>query len=406
MCKDGYNRIKGNQTSKTKGSSHLSLTCDFDWNITEIRSSDSICLEYNFFNSINNELSRSHLTLAKEQLLEVRDSFLKTFKPEIDSGGCFSFHLNTNEFKGITLDHCGLSTSLIIPFTSTTPFSDWSSAVRLLTVKGVEYKLIPQKQHMVMYRISLTLPYDRDEFDVIGFSSSAERDMILDDYILKTWLLDQVKEAVIATDVNGIVMYWNQHATDLYGYTKEETYGNSIHGLLTYEVTEDISMDILSNLKKGNSWKGTFFARHKDGHTISVTDTPIKDSTGAIVGIVGISSDNSSFDNAMQNLEKMRSTLEDEVNKRTLELTKVNKKLQDEVNVRRKVQDQLELLSLVALKTNVSVIMLSPDLTISWMNEASDIIGSPFADLIFLEISEIDCGHCGYLEVEIEKLKE
>ena len=49
----------------------------------------------------------------------------------------------------------------------------------------------------------------------------------------------------------------------------------------------------MSRLQAGQSWSGEFTVRRQDGTTFRafITDTPIYDDKGAVVGIVGVSSD-------------------------------------------------------------------------------------------------------------------
>ena len=41
-------------------------------------------------------------------------------------------------------------------------------------------------------------------------------------------LLDEVQEAVIATDLSGRVLYWNRFAETLYGWSAEEAVGRDV----------------------------------------------------------------------------------------------------------------------------------------------------------------------------------
>ncbi len=106
-------------------------------------------------------------------------------------------------------------------------------------------------------------------------------------------LLDAVGQSVIATDLNGTIIYWNKFAETLYGWKSAEIIGRNI---MEITVTADVRNEaekIMSLLRSGQCWSGEFLARHKDGRVfpISVTDTPIFNADGEIIGIVGVSSD-------------------------------------------------------------------------------------------------------------------
>jgi PAS domain-containing protein len=51
--------------------------------------------------------------------------------------------------------------------------------------------------------------------------------------------------------------------------------------------------EIMSELRAGRSWSGEFVVRRKDGSTfpVMVTDTPVHDEQGTLVGIIGVSTD-------------------------------------------------------------------------------------------------------------------
>lgn len=110
---------------------------------------------------------------------------------------------------------------------------------------------------------------------------------------LETYLLDQVRAAVIATDLQGTVTYWNHHAEALYGWSRDETLGRPIGELLIPEDQVDLSKAIMNRVREGHSWEGEMRLTRKDGTSLLtfVSDSPIVDAEGNLVGIVGISSD-------------------------------------------------------------------------------------------------------------------
>ncbi len=106
-------------------------------------------------------------------------------------------------------------------------------------------------------------------------------------------LLDTVEQSVIATDLDGIVIYWNQFAQKLYGWTAEETAGRSIMAFTTPEFVHEEAVEIMSQLRQGKSWAGELTVRNKTGETFpaQILNSPVFDDKENIVGIVGISAD-------------------------------------------------------------------------------------------------------------------
>lgn len=106
-------------------------------------------------------------------------------------------------------------------------------------------------------------------------------------------LLEQVQAAVIATDMRGEVIHWNEHAEKLYGWSREEVMGRDISELTIGPEEAGVAAEIMEQLRAGKSWEGEFVTRRKDGSTFPayVTDSLLHDAQGNAVGIVGVSAD-------------------------------------------------------------------------------------------------------------------
>jgi PAS domain S-box-containing protein len=106
-------------------------------------------------------------------------------------------------------------------------------------------------------------------------------------------LLDTVEQAVIATDLNGTVQSWNRFAETLYGWSAKEALGRNILSLTPAFIADSKADEIMAQLQRGESWSGEFLVRRRDGQTFPamVTDTPIYDESGALIGVVGVSVD-------------------------------------------------------------------------------------------------------------------
>ena len=119
-------------------------------------------------------------------------------------------------------------------------------------------------------------------------------------------LLGAVGQAVIATDLEGRITYWNRSAQDLYGFSAEETMGRFVVDVIPSEAYRERAEQIMLQLRAGRSWSGEFEVRRKDGTTFPamVTDTPVRDEQGNLVGIIGISTDITERKLAEQEIER------------------------------------------------------------------------------------------------------
>ncbi|HEY9667448.1 MAG TPA: PAS domain S-box protein, partial [Coleofasciculaceae cyanobacterium] len=106
-------------------------------------------------------------------------------------------------------------------------------------------------------------------------------------------LLDAVEQAVIATDLQGNITYWNRFAQVLYGWSADEVLGRLILEVTPASTTQAEAAEIFSQLQAGESWSGEFFVQRREGaiFPIMIVDSPIYDEQGVLSGIVGISMD-------------------------------------------------------------------------------------------------------------------
>lgn len=106
-------------------------------------------------------------------------------------------------------------------------------------------------------------------------------------------MLNSVGQAVIATDTKGIVIYANNYTEHLFGWKPEEIIGRNIVDITPAIGQSDEAAMIMNDILEGKSWSGEFKTRHKDGNELLtfVTDTPICNKDGIIIGIIGVSQD-------------------------------------------------------------------------------------------------------------------
>ena len=99
-------------------------------------------------------------------------------------------------------------------------------------------------------------------------------------------IVDSSDDAIISKNLNGIITSWNAAACRIFGYAAEEIVGQSILRLIPDELHPEEAF-ILAKIRAGeriDHYETT--RRRKDGNLIevSVTISPVRDSTGRIVG--------------------------------------------------------------------------------------------------------------------------
>lgn len=103
-------------------------------------------------------------------------------------------------------------------------------------------------------------------------------------------LLEALEHAVVATDLDGVVAYWNTAAERLYGWTAEEATGRNVGAVTVPDAPREVADEITASLRAGVPWSGGFLACRKDGSSFPalVTDSGVY-RDGELVGIVGVS---------------------------------------------------------------------------------------------------------------------
>ncbi len=105
-------------------------------------------------------------------------------------------------------------------------------------------------------------------------------------------LIDNSADAIITTDLEGNVRSWNNGAEKIYGWKEEEVLGRFLP-FIPDELYE-VEKYYIERIKKGETIKDIETIRKtKDGRLIevSLTLSPIKDASGEVIGISGISRD-------------------------------------------------------------------------------------------------------------------
>jgi len=106
-------------------------------------------------------------------------------------------------------------------------------------------------------------------------------------------IVESSDDAIVSKDLNGIIQTWNQGAQRLFGYTSEETVGNSINLLIPPELYDE-EKEILRRIRQGDRIQHYETTRRcKDGRlvTVSLTVSPIRDREGRVTGASKIARD-------------------------------------------------------------------------------------------------------------------
>jgi len=160
------------------------------------------------------------------------------------------------------------------------------------------YETVRRRKDGSLIDISLTVSPIRDEQGIIIGGSKIARDISERkrgerQISFQARLLDAVEQAVIATDLEGTVIYWNSFAEGLYGWPVAEALGASVLEVIPTAESRDVASEIMTQLREGKSWSGEMLVRRRDGSVFPawITDSPIVGEDGELIGVVGVSVD-------------------------------------------------------------------------------------------------------------------
>ncbi len=105
-------------------------------------------------------------------------------------------------------------------------------------------------------------------------------------------ILGRIREAVVMTDLAGIITYWNAAATRMFGWSAEEMLGRPYASRFPSERQAWISAEIIERAA-GSEWDSEYLDLRKDGTSIWIRAQVrlIHDAAGQPIGILGISQD-------------------------------------------------------------------------------------------------------------------
>ncbi|MCU1496848.1 MAG: hypothetical protein JWM47_801 [Acidimicrobiales bacterium] len=124
---------------------------------------------------------------------------------------------------------------------------------------------------------------------------------------LPSRLLEAVGQAVVAIDPERRVIFWNDAATRLYGWTRAEALGRPIADVIPpAKGWRDEVSKVRAVVEQGRAWAGDFWVQRKDGVAIPIlsTNTPVYDDAGELIAWLAVSSDQTERALLMEQVEE------------------------------------------------------------------------------------------------------
>lgn len=141
-------------------------------------------------------------------------------------------------------------------------------------------------------------------------------------------LLDSVRESIVATDLEGTIIYWGKGANALYGYTAGEVIDRSRTFILKPE-EKDKETARLRQVREKGFWRGQYYQQRKDGSSFWVDSviSLVKDEEGQPCGFIEIGHDISDRKRAEEQIKNHNLLLERAVQEKTSEMESMTEHL-------------------------------------------------------------------------------
>ncbi len=118
--------------------------------------------------------------------------------------------------------------------------------------------------------------------------------------------IEQAKELVIMTDIEGNIIYVNPFFSEVTGYSREEALGQTPRIMKSGLQTEAFYKRLWNTISSGRTWSGQFINRRKDGslyHEEAII-FPVKDDHGRIISYASVKRDASEQIRAEQDIKR------------------------------------------------------------------------------------------------------
>lgn len=127
-----------------------------------------------------------------------------------------------------------------------------------------------------------------------------EQSRTLDQLRFQAAILGGVAEIIVAVDHEGKIIYWNDYAEQLYGWSFAEVRGQNLLDITSSPLGRNEAQQALLQVLAGELQSGEVLAQRRNGASLQVlfTAAPLWDESGNLIGAVGVAIDISARKNA------------------------------------------------------------------------------------------------------------
>jgi len=162
-------------------------------------------------------------------------------------------------------------------------------------VQNVEYDMKCNDGSIIAVEFNGKVSYDKDGKFLRThciFQEITKRKKMEEVLQFQADILNNVKNCIIVYDLQGSIIYWNKGAEEVYGYLEKEVLGQSVDLVYPIKNESKLKQDIQLIIEAGEC-NGNWEGKRKDGSkvVVDIRESLMHDTTGEVVGIIGISSE-------------------------------------------------------------------------------------------------------------------
>lgn len=161
------------------------------------------------------------------------------------------------------------------------------------TVYDVETGIIKEDGTVTWTNVSAAPVNFSDWRVVIVTTDVTERKNAQDNLRFQACLLENISDAIIATNLHDLITNWNAAAEELYGWTSEQALGMAMADVLRTEYVDTAAAQVQAELKQKGSWRGEVIHYRSNGSPLNILSSvaQLKDAAGEIIGLVLVNRD-------------------------------------------------------------------------------------------------------------------
>lgn len=168
------------------------------------------------------------------------------------------------------------------------------------SVEGLEFKAehrFKKEDGTVVWVAVHALPLKSGSGEMHGYVGTladvTERKLSEEKIRFQASLLDQVRNSIVATNLEGEIIYWNKFAEELTYWKESEVLGRNLLKVSLSNMSEGDARDIMTALQTTGYWEGELVSKRMDGTSFPthIVSTEIKNDGGEVIGYVGVGTD-------------------------------------------------------------------------------------------------------------------